>query len=452
MRAKCLRKKDRSFVWHPYTPQPVLQNEPYPIIAKTKNVFLYDASGKRYFDGFSSWWASALGHNHPELVRSAGKAIKKLDHAILGGMSNLPAIKLAEKISASLKQNESYYSFFACDGASAVEAALKMAVQYWQACGCPKKNKFVSLKDGYHGDTIGGMSVGFLPQFHSHFKKMCFKAFRAETPSCFICRWGNKDNKICNLQCFESMKNILCKNATDIAAVIIEPMCLCAGGMLIYSERYLQALEQECKKNNVLLILDEIAVGMGRTGKLWAFEHASVKPDIICVGKALAGGMLPMSAAVARKHIYDNAIKATENGIFFHSHTFGGNPITAELALKTFEIYKKHKIVEQSAEKGVLIQEMLKIFSDLKCVKTVRSIGMIAAIELQQKTLRNTPYKTTLAQTLRRNLQNKGILIRPLGNVIYLMPPLVTPKPLLQKVFSIVYTELKELYQQSKEI
>jgi adenosylmethionine-8-amino-7-oxononanoate aminotransferase len=440
-----LRQKDRNFVWHPYTSQSVLKDEPYPIIAKTKGVFLYGVDGKRYFDGISSWWASALGHNHKELVQTLAQAAKKIDHVMLGGMSHLPAIELAARISEALKQNEKYSVFFACDGSSAVEAALKIATQYANVAGNQKKNKFASLKDGYHGDTIAGMSVGFLPQFHTPFKNMCFKTFRAETPSCFPCRWGNKDNKTCALECFASIKNIIRKNAGQLAAVIVEPMCLCAGGMLIYSERYLQSLAAECKKNNVLLIFDEIAVGMGRTGKLWAFEHAGIKPDIICVGKALAGGMLPMSAVATRPHIYHALSNTPDGGAFFHSHTFGGNPLAATLALKTFEIYQKEKIVEQSAENGLYLKCLLEPFASLNCIEASRSLGMIGAIELKKNFFKYDHESIAFAQKLRKNLQKKGLLIRPLGRILYLMPPLITPKPFLKKTVELVYKELKDL-------
>jgi adenosylmethionine-8-amino-7-oxononanoate aminotransferase len=424
---------DRRSIWHPYTRHSAADAVAFPIITRGEGVYLFDTEGNKYVDAISSWWACNLGHNHPRLVEAIIRQARELQHSILGNLSHTRAIELAVELISLF--SGPYHVLFASDGASAVEAALKIAIQHWHNLGHPERNRFASLENAYHGDTLGAVSVGYLEAFHSPFKPVLFPAYRAESPCCGRCR-HEKEPASCNQECFDSMLTIVEQHVDELAAVIIEPLCQGAAGMRIYPPEYLRLLDQLCKKNDVLLIVDEIAVGFGRTGKMFAFQHGDVDPDIVCLGKSLAGGYLPISATVVTDKIFETFRDQLEDRTFYHGHTFSGNPICAAAALETLRIYKQEAIVEKAEQSGYLLKDQMASFLDLPHVVDVRCLGMIAAVELDEELWR--------AQRIRESLLRNGILIRPLGNVVYLMPPLITPEDVLSRTVEALRIALEE--------
>lgn len=426
-------KRDRRVLWHPYTAYSAMQR-PFPVMARGRGVYLFDTAGRRYLDAISSWWACNLGHSHPRLLRAMRRQSSKLQHSILGNMSHPAAIELAEEI-AGLFGGGSRRVFFAGDGASAVEAALKIAVQYWHNIGKPERHRFVSLENAYHGDTLGAVSVGCLDKFHRPFKPLLFPVYRAPAPFCAGCRY-KLTPATCRLECLAAMESILDRQAAKIAAVIVEPLCQGAAGMRMYAPAYLARLAALCRQRRMLLIADEIAMGFGRTGKMFAFEHAGIQPDIVCLGKGLSGGYLPLSATVVKENIFRTFRDRPTDHTFYHGHTFAGNPLAAALAREVLKIYRTEWIAERAEHLGAGLAQEMERFRALPGVRRVRCLGMIAAFDLVDGHGRPAPDR---AAAVRRALLARGILIRPLGNVIYLMPPLIIDRDVLIKLAEDVY-------------
>lgn len=417
---RALRDRDRRFVWHPYTRRSSLDGE-FPVIESGEGVYLRDTDGRRYFDAVSSWWACNLGHGHPKVAEAISKQSRVLQHSILGNMSHPCAIELAEGI-AGLFPRGGRHVLFGSDGSSAVEAALKVAVQYRHNRGESGREVFVSFEDAYHGDTIGSVSLGFLEGFHRPFRSLVFRVFRVESPCCRVCRHG-KQEATCGLECFASMEKTVRENSAGITGVVVESLCQGAAGMRIYSPKYLERLAMLCRETGILLIADEIAMGMGRTGKMFAFDHARIDPDITCMGKGLSAGSLPISATVVKDSIYDSfSDSAGPDRTFFHGHTFAGNPIAAAAAVATLDVYRSDGIVEMAAVLGERMARSFNTMEGMSCVRTVRHAGAVAAIELDD----GGGTGVALAGRVRERLMSDGILVRPLGNVVYMMPPLVT--------------------------
>ncbi|MEI6971535.1 MAG: adenosylmethionine--8-amino-7-oxononanoate transaminase [bacterium] len=413
---------DRQCIWHPYTRHSKAAAG-LPVIARGKGPYLYDLDGHRYLDAVSSWWACNLGHGNPHIVKAIAMQAKTLQHSILGNLSHPRAIELASGI-VELFGDGPRRVLFASDGASAVEAALKIALQYWHDTGKPERCRFASLNDAYHGDTLGAVSVGYLPGFHKAFRRSLFKVHRAESPCCAACRHGGKPDK-CSVECFASMRKIIEEHRDELAAVIVEPLCQGAAGMRIYSPRYLRKLAAICRRYDILLVSDEIAVGMGRTGKMFAFQHAGIHPDIVCIGKGLSGGYLPISATVVKKKIYDAFSDQPADHTFYHGHTFAGNPIACAAALATLSIYRSEDIVTGAEKLGQTLAGEMNQLEGLPGVSGIRTLGMIGAFE--------TPAAGRIRDRL---LARNHILIRPLGNTVYLMLPLNVTHDLVRSTVS----------------
>jgi len=417
---------DRQSIWHPYTRFSALNEKPVPVITHGEGVFLYDDEGRKYLDAISSWWACNLGHGHPRIVEAIIRQTRELQHSILGNLSHPRAIELASLIVGLFPDDRRV--MFASDGSCAVEAALKIALQYWYNIGQTQKTKFVALDFAYHGDTLGAVSVGYLPHFHKPFKSALFPVFQAPSPCCGTCAF-HESEQICLSECFDTMRAIVREHAHELAAVILEPMCQGSGGMRMQNPEYLRRLAQLCQDEGVLLIADEIAVGMGRTGKMFACDHADVLPDIVCLGKSLSAGYLPISAAVVRAPLYETFRDTPEDHTFYHGHTFAGNPIAAAAAIETLRVYEEEGIVAQSAAMGRVLAEELKPLASIPGVRNIRSLGMIGVVELEDD---KEGTGTQRAIKVRDRLRANGILLRPLGPVIYVMPPLITPEPVLR--------------------
>lgn len=419
------RAMDRESVWHPYTRHSAAASGMLPIMCRGDGVYLFDAEGRRYLDAISSWWACNLGHGHPRVVEAIVRQARELQHSILGNLSHPRAIELAAGLTRLFP--DSRRVMFASDGASAVEAALKIALQYWWNLGKPRKCRFAALDFAYHGDTLGAVSVGYLPEFHKAFQGSLFPVFQAPSPCCGTCDYGQKPDT-CTQDCLDGVRLIVKEHAHELAAVIVEPMCQGAGGMRIHSPEYLRRLAALCRDHEVLLIADEVAVGFGRTGRMFGFEHAGIRPDIVCLGKSLSAGYLPISATVVKESIYDTFWDAPEDRTFYHGHTFAGNPIAAAAAVETLRVYEEDRIVERAAATGRILADELAALKGVAGVRNVRSLGMIGVVEFDNE----EGAGAARAGRIRDRLRVAGILLRPLGAVLYVMPPLIIEEEVLR--------------------
>ena len=428
-----LRNLDLKHLWHPCTEINGIEQNDFPIIERASGSYLYEIGGRPLLDGISSWWCVNLGHSHPRLVEAIQKQASQLQHAILGGMSHPNAIRLAERL-AQITPGNLRHSFFASDGASAVESALKMAVQYWANSGNTGRTKFVGLEEGYHGDTLGAMGVGYVEAFHKDYQGVIRPAYHAVSPHCTNCPSG-KEPRTCNVECFDSMEEIAQKHHNEIAAIIVEPLCQAAAGVRIYPEEYLRKLRKLCDEFGLVLIADEIAVGFGRTGYMFACERAGIVPDIMTVGKGITGGYLPLSAAVANDRIYDsfrNANNGRDN-TFWHSHTFGGNPIVTALALEAIHVYEDEHVLEKCQPRIAQLSSGIDdIASHLPGSKT-RTLGMIGVVEISDRC-----GGAQRAAAIVRKAFELGLFLRPRGRAIYVWPPLTVSEDELGQMVSII--------------
>lgn len=423
-----LREMDVKYLWHPYTDIDTFEKTDFPVIKKAKGCYIYDSNGKKYLDGIASWWCVNFGHSHPALVKAIRKQAKKLQNVILGGMSHEKAILLSKKI-AEVTPKGLNHSFYASDGSSAVEAALRMALQYWENVGEKNRKKFICLEDGYHGDTLGSIGVGYVDVFHKELSSVVNDNYRAASPHCAQCSFG-KHPKSCNVECFSSMQELIEKHCQETAAVIVEPLCQGAGGIRIYPELYLKKLRELCSKHNVLLITDEIAVGFARTGKMFACDTAGIVPDIMTIGKGLTGGYLPMSAAVVTDKIYDSFRRGNT---LYHGHTYCGNPIVSAVALKALELYEEENILEHIKPLQTIMEQEIENIAKLLPNSFSQSKGMIGMIEINEKDGGAKRAKSIVAKAM-----EMGLFIRPLGAVIYIWPPLVIKEKEFRKLFEIL--------------
>lgn len=445
-RKKKLGAYDKEFVWHPFTQMREYEEKEPVIIEGGEGAYLIDSEGGRYIDGVSSLWVNVHGHRVPEIDNAIKNQVDKLGHSTLLGITNPPAAELAKELidicPPGLKK-----VFYSGDGASAVEAALKMAFQYWQNVGKPGKTKFVSLRNGYHGDTLGAVSVGGIDIFHAAFKPLLFETYQAPSYYCYRCPLG-KTYPSCELACAREVGNILEAHHDEIAGVILEPYVQAAGGMIVSPPGYLKLVSEYCEKYGVLLILDEVATGFGRTGKMFACEHEDVTPDILVLGKSMTGGYLPLSATITTQEVYDAFLGEYEEfKTFFHGHSYAGNPISCAAALGNLEAFKNYNTLDSLKEKVGYLEEELREFNGLKHVGNVRSKGLMVGIELVQDKETKETYQANMRMGWRvaEEAMNEGVLIRPLGNVVVLMPPLGIPMEDLKKLVRVTYNSIKKV-------
>ncbi|MBN2163524.1 MAG: adenosylmethionine--8-amino-7-oxononanoate transaminase [Pontiellaceae bacterium] len=394
-------------IFHPYTTFSALKNE-LPNIVRGEGIHLYDDTGTCYIDIVSSWWACALGHGHPMVVKAIQEQAAVLQHSITGSMAHPKVLELADRL-AGLMPTPDRHSVFASDGCSAVEAALKVAVQYWYNIGRPEKNWLIGMDQGYHGDSLGALSVGFVDGFHEPYKKTVKHPAKLPFP---VPAADDPDG-------FGPSQAVIEKHADKLAAVIVEPLCLGSAGMKIYSAGYLKKLADCCAANDVLLIIDEVAMGFGRTGKRFAFNHADIDPDLVCVGKALTAGYMPLSACIVKDSIYSTfSDEGQKDCTFYHGNTFAGHPIGCAAALAALDIYEAEDTVARAADMAEKMKQWMLPMQAMECVQELRFLGMIGVVELKPET------KPQIVK-IRQALKEQGYLFRPLGTMFYLMPPLV---------------------------
>ena len=410
-----------SFVWHPYT-----QMKDWPrfdVISKGKGMWLYDTRGNAMMDGVASMWCNVWGHSNKELTDAMIKQTRKLQHSSLFNLTNDRSEELAEKL---VKLAPGMHRvFYSDDGSTAMEISAKMALQYWYNTGEKKKTKFVSLENGYHGDTVGTMSLGYVPLFFSKFKPMLFQVLRTPSPNRYRIPKGYSFNDYQEF-CLDKIEQTLGKN-DNIAAFVMESGAQIAGGVVIYPKGFQKKISKICKKHNVLFILDEIATGFGRLGSMIEYQTQESIPDIASFGKMLSGGYLPLAATLASKKIYDSFLgEYKDMKHFFHGHTFTGNPIACATALANISLYKKYNLISKIKKHAIQIQSRIEEISNLDLVGDVRHKGLLMGIELvsNKKTKNPISPQKRLPQKIFTEAKKHGIYQRTLGNIVMVIPPL----------------------------
>ena len=436
---------DRRLVWHPFTQMLTYTSEDPIIIARADGVYLEDIDGNRYLDGYSSMWCNVHGHRVEDIDDAIREQLDQVAHSTLLGLSNVPAIRLAEKL-VEITPRGLDHVFYSDTGACAVEIALKIAFQYWRQKPDPKpaKTGFLSLEKSYHGDTVGAMSVGNIDLFHEAYGPLLFPTLNAPSPHPYRCTLCAGDSG-CNQGCLRAAEEILERDAHRIAAFIVEPLIQGAGGMLVHPEGYLKGIAELCRDHDVLLIADEIATGFGRTGAMFACEKEGVAPDILCLGKGITGGYLPLAATLTTGEIFDAFLGEDNEGrTFFHGHTYAGNPLGCAAALAAIRRFETHNVLASLRPKIKLLTQGLGRFRTLAHVDDVRQCGFIAGVELIAERSGGRPYppKDRIGARVCGEARKRGLLIRPLGDTIVLMPPLAISDRELETLLDIVYESI----------
>ena len=416
-----LIERDRRRIWHPYT-QMLTAAPPLPI-ARGEGVYLYTEDGRRLLDGISSWWVNIHGHAHPTLNQALSDQARALEHVVFANCTHVPAVELAERLVAVLPSGLTRV-FYSDNGSTAVEVAVKLACQYWQNIREPHRRIFVALHHGYHGDTVGAMSVSEESIFTRAFFPLLFPVVRAHAPYCYRCPLGLQ-RETCSVDCLGSLETALKAHGDAVAAVLIEPMLQGAGGMIVWPSEYLAGVRRLCDQYGTLLIADEVLTGFGRTGRMFACEHARVTPDIICLSKALTAGYLPLGATVVTERIYDAFLSHDRAKTFFHGHSFTANPLACAVARASLDLFEQGHVLDRVRALERKLRDGLSPLRTLSIVGDVRVIGGVGAVELVAD--RQTPggYLDERGPRLAAAFLDRGLLLRPLGNVLYFMPPYV---------------------------
>ncbi|MBX5484066.1 MAG: adenosylmethionine--8-amino-7-oxononanoate transaminase [Myxococcaceae bacterium] len=421
-----LLEADRTFLWHPFTQMQVWPEDDPLVIERAEGNYLIDVLGRRYLDGVSSLWVTVHGHRKGELDEAIRAQLEKVAHSTLLGLANVPSIELAKKL-ISIAPPGLTRVFYSDSGSTAVEIAVKMAYQYWQLRGRTQKRRFVALREAYHGDTVGSVSVGGIDLFHQIFRSLLFEVERIPTPYAY--RYEGEGD--CAEACLRAAEELFERKHESLAALVIEPLVQGAAGMLVQPKGFLAALAKLCRRYEVLLICDEVATGFGRTGTMFAVEQEDVRPDLMCVAKGLTGGYLPLAATLTTEEIYSAFLgTVAEKRTFFHGHTYTGNPLACAVALANLELFEKERTLEKMKPTVEVLTRKLEEIARHPHVGEVRQRGMMIGIELvkDRATREEYPYGDRVGFQVCQEVRRRGIILRPLGNVVVLMPPLsLTP-------------------------
>ncbi|MFC3886477.1 adenosylmethionine--8-amino-7-oxononanoate transaminase [Bacillus songklensis] len=433
-----LIEKSKKYLWLPFTQMKDYDENPL-IIESGEGIKVKDIDGNEYYDGFSSVWLNVHGHRKKELDDAIRAQLDKIAHSTLLGMTNVPATELAEKL-VKIAPKPLSRVFYSDSGAEAVEIAIKMAFQYWKNIGFPQKQKFITLKNGYHGDTIGAVSVGAVDIFHKVYGPLMFESYKVPVP--YVYRHPSGDAEICRDESLEILENLLKEKHEEIAGLTVESMVQGAGGMIVMPKGYLSRVRELCDKYNVLLIIDEVATGFGRTGKMFACEHENVFPDLMTAGKKITGGYLPIAVTFTTEKIYKAFYDDyTKLKTFFHGHSYTGNQLGCAVALANLKLFEQNQIVQQVSEKANYIKELFeKELSVLPHVGDIRQLGFMSGIELvrDKKTKEPFPFEQRVGYKTTLKMRELGMLTRPTGDVIVFMPPLVSSREDLKEMIHIM--------------
>ncbi|MGZ8163970.1 MAG: adenosylmethionine--8-amino-7-oxononanoate transaminase [Methylobacter sp.] len=436
--------RDLAVLWHPCTQ--MKDHESFPIIPikRGQGVWLEDFEGNHYLDAISSWWVNLFGHANPAINKALKDQLDTLEHVIFAGFTHESAVKLAEKLIEITPEGLSR-CFYADNGSSAVEVALKMSFHYWRNHGQTQKTKFITLENSYHGETLGALAVGNVRLYKETYAPLLMDVITVPGPDCYYRELGESWADY-SIRRFALMEQALQQHAERVSAVIIEPLVQCAGNMRMYDPAYLKLLRSACNKYNVHLIADEIAVGFGRTGTLFACEQAEIRPDFMCLSKGLTGGYLALSAVLTTNEVYqafyDDYQKLTA---FLHSHSYTGNALACRAGLATMEVFQEQHIIENNRKLSKVMGDATARFKDHSHVAEVRQTGMILAIEMVKDKRTREPYPWQERRGLKvyQYALSKGVLLRPLGNVIYFMPPYIISEEELWLIADVAWKGLE---------
>jgi len=443
-----LEKADKKYIWHPFTQMQDWIKETPVIIERGEANYLIDIHGNRYIDGASSLWTTIHGHQKKEINEAIINQTNKIAHSTLLGLTNIPSIELSKRLVNVTPEGLSKV-FYSDNGSTAVEIGLKIACQYWRqkSSQFSGKTKFISLVNAYHGDTLGSLGVGGIDLFHQVYKPIIINSIKVPSPYCYRCHL-KKNYPSCKLACVDELEDTAWKQRDNIAALIIEPIMQGAAGMLKSPPGYLKRVRQICTKFNILMIADEVATGFGRTGKMFACDHERIAPDIMCLAKGITGGYLPLAATLTTEEIF-NAFCGdySELKTFFHGHTYTGNPIACAAAIASIDLFKKEKTLIQLQEKIKLLKEKLSLITKLSQTGEVRQAGFMVGIEMvkNKKTGESYPWQEKMGIKVIMEARKRGVIIRPLGNVIVLMPPLSISEDELITLVDVVYESILKM-------
>jgi adenosylmethionine-8-amino-7-oxononanoate aminotransferase len=442
--------RDHVVVWHPYT-QMAVRPDPIPIV-RGEGVYLFTADGRRLLDGTSSWWVNIHGHSHPRLNEALAAQARQLEHVVFANCTHEPAVRLAERL-VDLTPSGLTRVFYSDNGSTAVEVALKLALQYWANRGEPRRRRFITLHHAYHGDTVGAMSASEDSVFTRPFAPLLFDVVRAHAPYCYRCPLG-LERATCHVECLgeagprrpalhadpaEDVGGVLSDPASEtlasrlaafgdtVAAVLVEPMLQGAGGMIVWPREFLAGVRRLCNEHGVLMIADEVLTGFGRTGRMFACEHASVSPDIICLSKAITAGYLPLGATLATDAVYEAFLSEDRTRTFFHGHSFTANPLSCAVANASLDLFEDERTLDRVRALEGWLERRLEPLRALPVVGDVRVIGGVGIVELvtDRATKSAGGYLDAIGPRLTAAFIDRGLLLRPLGNIVYLMPPYV---------------------------
>lgn len=425
-----LEQDDKRYLWHPFTQQQDWEAEPQLIIERAEGSYLIDIDGKRYLDGVSSLWVNVHGHCRPEINQAINDQLQRVAHSTFLGLTHPPGIHLARRLIA-IAPGQLQRVFYSDTGAAAVEIALKMAFQYWRQCPDPRpqKTRFFSLRNDYHGDTVGAMSVGGIDLFVQIYHPLFFPTLTAGYD-------------------LDEIERVIATHADELAAVVMEPLVQGAAGILVYPPGFTRAVWEIARRHNVLFIVDEVATGFGRTGKMFACEHEDIAPDLMALGKGISGGYLPLAATLATEEIYRAFLGNVDQfRTFYHGHTYTGNPVVCAAALASLDLFERDRTLEHLADKIVQLRQGLQRFWELPLVGDIRQCGFMVGIELMQDRIHKTPFPLNMRVAARviRAARQRGVIIRPLADTLVLMPPLAISSDELTQLLDAVYAAIQDV-------
>lgn len=447
-----LRDLDRRHLWHPFTHMSLwLESEPLVIVA-ADGMRLIDSDGNRYLDGVSSLWCNVHGHRVPEIDDAIRRQLDRVAHSTLLGLACEPSIRLAERLVAVAPPGLSRV-FYSDSGATATEIAFKIAVQHFANAGQPERTQFIGIADAYHGDTFGAMSVGRTAAFHRPYFPMLFPTHAAPSPFPYRCGFASEcgcdaTGSRCAARCVEALDALLRQHGPRVAAVCVEPIVQGAAGMIVHPPGYLRGVRDLCDHHGVLLIADEVAVGFGRTGRMFACEHEDVRPDLLCVAKGISGGYLPLAATLCTERVFESFLGAPASGrTFFHGHTYTGNALACAAALASLDLFERRRLVESVARKAEVLAGLLAPLRDLPRVGDVRQKGFMVGVELVADRASRRPLDPALrtGAAVCERLRRRGVILRPLGDVVVLMPPLAMDEADLRVICDALHAEIAAL-------
>jgi len=439
---------DKDYIWHPFTQMKGWVENPQLVIERGEGVMLYDTDGKEYYDGISSLWVNIHGHHRPEIDKAIKEQLDLIAHTTLLGLVNKPSAEFAEKLVKATPDglNKVFYSD---DGSTAVEAAVKIAFQYWQFKGRPEKANFINLGDSYHGDTVGAVSVGNIDVFHKAYKSLLFPTYKMSCPSFYHSKVKGIENETQYLDyLLEELEQFLQQNAKKIAAMIIEPLVQAAAGMLLQPKGYIKGVRELTKKYDVLLIVDEVATGFGRTGRMWACDNEGVCPDLMTLSKGITGGYLALGATMTTDEIYNAFLgEPTDYKTFYHGHSYTGNNLACAAGIASLEIFQKDKVIEKLSPKMEVIAKHMKKFNEMHYVGDARQCGMLAGIELMQDKVKKVPFDSAMqmAGGICQAARGYGLIVRNIGDVVIFMPPLVSTAEQIDEMLNKLENAMKDV-------